>query len=130
MDLESLKILICDDSILTRNRVRDIVQSLGYTSILEAKDGQEAVDLYKQERPAIVFLDIVMPVKDGIATLIEIREFDKNAKVVMISSAGSQQNLTKAIREGAIDFIPKIMETEGIRTVMERLLNAVMGGGQ
>jgi len=78
---------------------------LGITKVIEAEDGQKAVDTYKAERPDLVLMDITMPEKDGIAALKEIVEFDKNAKVVMASSIGTSEKLAEAIELGAYNFL-------------------------
>lgn len=97
MSENSLKILICDDSMLMRKKLKDSLTLCGPFDILEATDGQKAVDTYKEKNPDLVFMDIVMPVKDGIQAVSEIKDFDENAKVVMASSSGTKENLKKAI---------------------------------
>ena len=86
--------------------------------IIEATDGQKAVDFYKEENPDLVFMDIVMPVKDGITAVSEIREFDKNAKVVMASSSGTKEHLKRSIEAGAFEFIQKPWEDEQIYKIV------------
>lgn len=119
MTLETIKILICDDSILARKKLKDFLLSIGCTQILEATDGQKAIDTYKEEKPDIVFLDIVMPVKDGISAVKEIIAFDASAHIVMTSSVGTQQNLKEALKAGAKDFIQKPLDNNQIQHVLE-----------
>ncbi len=119
MTLETIKILICDDSILARKKLKDFLLSIGCTQILEAADGQKAIDTYKEEKPDIVFLDIVMPVKDGISAVKEIIAFDASAHIVMTSSVGTQQNLKEALKAGAKDFIQKPLDNNQIQHVLE-----------
>lgn len=107
MAKNDMKIMICDDSILARRNLKESLKSLGCNNIIEVNDGQAAVDTYKSERPAITFLDIVMPVKDGITAVKEICEFDAEAYVVMVSSVGTQSHLKEAIKSGAQDFMQK-----------------------
>jgi two-component system chemotaxis response regulator CheY len=115
------KILICDDSILMRKKLRESLNSCGSFEILEATDGEKAVKIYKEEKPALVFMDIVMPVKDGITAVSEIKEFDKKAKVVMASSSGTKEHLKKAIKAGAFEFIQKPWEQEQITRIVKNL---------
>lgn len=119
MTLETIKILICDDSILARKKLKDFLLSIGCTQILEAADGQKAIDTYKEEKPDIVFLDIVMPVKDGISAVKEIIAFDASAHIVMTSSVGTQQNLKEALKAGAKDFIQKPLDNNQIQHVLD-----------
>lgn len=122
MTLETIKILICDDSILARKKLKDYLTSLGCTQLFEATDGQVAIDKYKEVSPDIVFLDIVMPVKDGITAVKEIIEADPSAHIVMTSSVGTQQNLKEALKAGARDFIQKPLDNEQIKHVVETKL--------
>ena len=75
MKLEDAKILIGDDSILARKQLKDIISSLGGRHFLDASNGQEVIDIYKEQSPEVVFLDIVMPVKDGNTAIAEIIYF-------------------------------------------------------
>ena len=118
----SLKVLICDDSILMRKKLKDSLALCGCVNIIEATDGQKAVDMYKENNPNIVFMDIVMPTKDGIAAVAEIKEYDKNAKVVMASSSGTKAHLKKAIEAGAFEFIQKPWEQEQIAKIVNNAL--------
>ncbi|NLM36219.1 MAG: response regulator [Clostridiales bacterium] len=115
------KILICDDSILMRKKLKESINSCGTFEILEATDGEKAVEIYKEVKPALVFMDIVMPVKDGIQAVTEIKEFDSNAKVVMASSSGTKEHLKKAIKAGAFEFIQKPWEQEQITRIVNNL---------
>ncbi len=88
--MENVKILICDDSILARKQLKDTITKSGYENFLEASNGQEAIDLYKEHKPDLVFVDIVMPIKDGVEAIHEIREFDPSAHVIVVSSVGKK----------------------------------------
>lgn len=114
MKVSDLKILISDDSILVRKKLKDFLKSLGISEIYEAVNGQEAVDSYKANKPDLVFMDIIMPVKTGIEALKEILEFDDCAKIVMASSVGTQEHLKDAIEAGAYDFMQKPIDNEQI----------------
>ena len=122
MSQNSIKILICDDSVLMRKKLKDSLSVCGSFDFLEATDGQKAVDIYKENRPDIVFMDIVMPIKDGIKAVSEIKAFDENAKVVMASSSGTKEHLKKAIEAGAFEFIQKPWEQEQITKIINNLL--------
>lgn len=116
--LEGVKILIGDDSILARKQLKDIILSMGAPTFIEASNGQETIDLYKKESPDIVFLDIVMPVKDGNAAIREIMEYDKDAAIIVVSSVGTQSQLKAAIEAGAKDFIQKPLNPDFIRHII------------
>ena len=118
MKLDDAKILISDDSILARKQLKDIISSYGTPTFIETSNGQDAIDSYKTEKPDLVFLDIVMPVKDGNAAIREIREFDPDAVIIIASSVGTQSQLKAAIEAGAKDFIQKPLNPDQIHTVI------------
>jgi len=119
MNSDSLKVLVCDDSILIRKKLKDCLLELGCKEVLEALDGQNAVDMYKEHKPDLVFMDIVMPIKSGIEAVAEIVEFDKKAKVVMASSSGTKTHLRKALEAGAYEFIQKPFEEAQIKNIID-----------
>jgi len=122
LEISDIKVLICDDSTLARKNMTDKLNACGVTDILVVNDGQSAIDTYKAERPNIVFLDIVMPVKDGITALREITEFDSDAYAVMVSSAGTQVHIREAIKCGARDFLQKPATLEQVQAVIDHVL--------
>ena len=120
MDITNKKILVCDDSVLARKQLMDAVNEVATGAIfLEGKNGAEAVELYKNEKPDLVFMDIVMPEKDGTQALSEITSFDKDAVIIIVSSVGTQEQLKKAIKLGAKDFIQKPFEKNQIKEIIE-----------
>lgn len=118
MILENVKILISDDSILARKQLKDIISTLGSPIFFEASNGQDTIDIYKKESPDLVFLDIVMPVKDGNAAIREIVGYDKNADIIIVSSVGTQSQLKAAIEAGAHDFIQKPLNADQIHHII------------
>ena len=122
MHIEDAKILIADDSILARKQLKDMISTLGTPVFLEAKDGQGAIDQYKQNKPDLVFLDIVMPNKDGNAAIEEIMRDDPNATIIIASSIGTQSQLKKAIEAGAKEFIQKPLDQQQVITTVNRFL--------
>ena len=120
MDITGKKILICDDSVLARKQLMDAVKEVSTgATFIEGKNGAEAVNLYKSEKPDLVFMDIVMPEKDGNTALSEIREYDNDAIIIIVSSVGTQDQLKKAIQLGAKDFIQKPFENNQIKEIIE-----------
>ena len=118
MKLEDAKILISDDSILARKQLKDAILAYGTPTFIETSNGQDAIDKYKTEKPDLVFLDIVMPVKDGNAAIREIREFDPTAEIIIVSSVGTQAQLKAAIEAGAKDFIQKPLNKNLIASII------------
>mgnify|MGYP000259253238 FL=1 len=118
--LNNFKVLICDDSILARKQLKDIISTLGNPTFIEASDGQEAIDKYKANKPDMVFLDIVMPKKDGNIVISEIIEYDPNATIIIASSVGTQSQLKCALQAGAKDFVQKPLDKQLIIDVIEK----------
>lgn len=118
----TLKVLICDDSLLIRKKIRGILEKCKCEAIIEAENGNVAVEMVKTHNPDLIFMDIVMPDKDGITALKEIREINPNAKVVMASSAGTNEHLKKALEKGAYDFIQKPVTLGTITNIIEKVL--------
>ncbi len=118
--MEDVKILICDDSILARKQLKDIIRECGYDNFLEASNGEQAVNLYKEFKPQLVFLDIVMPEKNGVEAVHDIRQFDSEAYIIIVSSVGTQSLLKAAIMEGAHDFIQKPYSSSSIDRIVKK----------
>lgn len=118
MKLDDAKILISDDSILARKQLKDTIASIGSPTFIETSNGQDAIDSYKEEKPDLVFLDIVMPVKDGNAAIREIREYDPHAEIIIVSSVGTQAQLKAAIESGAKDFVQKPLNASQIKSII------------
>ena len=122
MNINSAKILICDDSILARKQLKDIILRVGNPTIIEASDGEKAVTLYKEQKPDFVFLDIVMPHMDGNAAIKQIMAFDSNAKIVVASSVGTTAQLKSAIETGVLDFVQKPLAEIHVIHILEKYL--------
>lgn len=114
------KVLLCDDSLLIRRQLKDfLTQNRKDVEVIEAADGKEALEKYKQESPTLVLLDIVMPEMDGIGCLKEIRAYDSSAKVVVLSSVGNKETLKMALEAGAMDFIQKPWNESVINKIID-----------
>ena len=122
MKAKDLKILICDDSMLARKNLIATLKKCGIEEVVQVSDGQAAIDTYKAEHPDIVFLDVVMPIKDGITALKEIIEFDSDAVAIMVSSVGTQMHIREAVKVGARDFLQKPATLEQITSVIDRVV--------
>ncbi len=107
MERSDIKVLICDDSMLVRKKLRVLLEDEFGCLVIEATNGWDAIAQYQKEHPQIVFMDIVMPECDGLEALKKIKEIDDQAKVIMVSSTGTSAKLIDALKLGAADFIQK-----------------------
>jgi len=99
-------VLIVDDEPGIRETLSRILEDEGFRTTTTGS-GEEALRLYKQHRPAAVFLDIWLPDRDGLETLRALREHDPEAAVIMISGHGTAPTAVKAIKMGAADYLEK-----------------------
>jgi len=118
----SKKILITDDTMFMRFNLRKILLSFGYTDVLEASNGQEAVEQYDAHLPDLVLMDITMPVMDGISAVRAIKANHPDAKVIMCSAMGQKNMIIEAIQAGAKDFIVKPFQPDRIKESVSKFL--------
>lgn len=118
----SKKILIVDDAVFMRMKLKDILEKNGYTVVGEAENGKEAFEKYQTTMPDLVTMDITMPEVDGLEALKMIKVYDSAAKVVMCSAMGQQGMVMDAIRAGALDFIVKPFDTDRVIKAVDKVL--------
>lgn len=118
----SNRMLIVDDALIMRKRIRDIATRAGWIVVGEAGNGAEALELYAREKPDLTTLDIVMPEMDGVTALKRIRESDPSARVVMISAVDQREKLTECIQAGALDFIVKPFDAKRLTSFFDKYL--------
>ncbi|OLC18336.1 MAG: response regulator [Deltaproteobacteria bacterium 13_1_40CM_68_24] len=116
------RVLIVDDALFMRNTLRDIFTAAGFAVAGEADDGVQAVNLFRELKPDLVTMDIVMPYKSGIDATREIVQHDPNAVVIMCSALGQESLVMEAIEAGATDFIVKPFRGEDVLAVVKKVL--------
>ncbi len=116
-----LRVLIVDDALFMRNMLKEIFLKAGYEVVGEAGDGLEAVEQYRQLRPDLVTMDIVMPHKSGIEALQDIRKEHPDACIVMCSAMGQEALILEAVQAGARDFIVKPFKEDKVLEVVRRI---------
>lgn len=121
--LEDLKVLIVDDSITVREMMKHQVKSKGIETIETAKNGEEAFEKYKSFSPDLVFMDINMPVVNGVEGLRKIMGFDSDAYVVMLSSLGTMEKIKETLELGAKNFLMKPAEDKHLNRIMDELVS-------
>jgi two-component system chemotaxis response regulator CheY len=115
-------VLVCDDAVFMRTMLSDILQQAGFTIVGEADTGTKAVSKYKELRPDLVTMDIVMPDMGGIDAVREITAFDPRARVVVCSAMGQQALVVDAIAAGAKDFVVKPFQPSRVLEAVQRVL--------
>lgn len=120
------KFLVVDDIAIMRHIIKGHLEKLGHTVVAEAGDGDRALQQYKVFKPDIVTMDITMPaengVKNGIEALRLIKEFDSEAKVIMVTSHGEEKLVIEALTLGAKGYILKPVNEEKIKNVLVKVV--------
>jgi two-component system, chemotaxis family, chemotaxis protein CheY len=115
------KILIVDDAEFLRVRISKILTGEGF-EVIEADNGSNALEKYKEMHPDLVLMDVTMPEMDGLTALKAIREIDSHARVIMLTALGQESVVLDAIKSGAKDFIVKPFEQERVIGAIKKIL--------
>ncbi|MFW9780969.1 MAG: response regulator [Candidatus Heimdallarchaeota archaeon] len=116
-------ILVVDDAKFVRNRLKKIIKNMDFAEVIgEATNGEDAVSLYKDLKPDLVTMDLVMPEYDGLQAIENIMKFDKSASIVVISAMGQELSILEATEKGAKDYIKKPFRDDDIYSIIENLL--------
>ncbi|NNM54880.1 MAG: response regulator [Spirochaetales bacterium] len=118
------RVLVVDDSMFVTKQIGQILTSEGFEVVATAPDGEAGVEKYKELFPNVdlVTMDITMPKMDGVTALEKIREFDSEARVIMVSALGKQDLVKDALVKGAKNYIVKPLDRE---KVLERVVNSL-----
>jgi|SRR5699024_2920510 len=112
------KILIVDDAQFMRMTLASILKKANYEIVGEAANGEEAIQRFKETKPDLIFMDITMPVMNGLEAIKSILHLDKNANTV-----GQQKVVVQAIELGAKDFITKPFDETRLLETIKRVLH-------
>lgn len=115
-------VLVCDDAIFMRTMISDILSQAGYEIVGEAETGVQAVEKFKELKPDLVTMDIVMPDMGGIDAVREIIGNDPDARILMCSAMGQQALVVEAIQAGAKDFVVKPFQPSRVLEAVQRVL--------
>jgi two-component system, chemotaxis family, chemotaxis protein CheY len=122
-DRQPVRYLVVDDSVFARKNVTKMVESFGGALAGEAGDGMTAITEYDRAMPDIVLMDITMPQMEGIEAAERIIRNHPDARVIMVSSVGYQENIVAALQKGAKHFVQKPVKPE----VLYEVIKYVMG---
>lgn len=116
------RLLIVDDSSVMRRTIEKNLAEYDLEIIGQAANGQEAVEIVKQERPDVVTLDITMPEMDGIACLEEIMKINPETKVMIITALSDKLTGLTALDKGARGFLYKPVSASDLEKSFDKLL--------
>ncbi len=99
------KLLVIDDEKGLRQMYRELFEERGY-EVVTAEDGNKGIELFGSEQPAVVILDIIMPEKEGVETMMELKKLDPNVKVIAVSGGGQikAQEYLKVMQHFGAEF--------------------------
>jgi len=119
------RVLVVDDAIFMRKMISDILEGNDMEVVGEADTGALAVEKYKELKPDLVIMDIIMPEMNGIDAVRQIIANDFQAKIVMCSALGQQALVQDAIAAGAKDFLIKPFNPSRVIEVISKILSQV-----
>jgi two-component system chemotaxis response regulator CheY len=122
-DHKPIRYLVVDDSVFARKNVAKMVESFGGEIAGEAGDGCTAITEYDRTMPDMVLMDITMPQMEGIEAAERIVRSHPEARIVMVSSVGYQENIVAALQKGARHFVQKPVKSE----ILYEVIKYVMG---
>lgn len=115
------KILVVDDSSFMRNSLKTMLEKLGYSVVGTAENGVEAVAKFRDLKPDVVTLDIIMPQMGGVQGLKLLKSVNPNAVVVMVSSMADRDSITECLKAGATHYLLKPFDEAKVAAVMKRI---------
>lgn len=104
--------LIADDDLFIHKVLREILKP--FTQFDEAVDGADVLAKYKETLPDVIFLDIHMPNVEGLQLIKDIKDFDPDAHIVMVTADSKLENVQSAIKDGAAGFIVKPFDKQTV----------------
>jgi len=108
------RVMIADDSESVRLTLRDMVEAGKHKVIAESVDGIDTLEKFDSVKPDVLLLDIAMPKKGGIETLVEIMKYNPKAKVIMITAHDDMDFIENCTKVGALAYITKPFNTDEI----------------
>ena len=105
--MNSIKILLVDDSRTIRNIQKNVLKQLNHTDVVEAEDGVQALAMFKELAPDLMLVDWNMPNMDGITLVRKIREIDKTVPLIMCTTEAEKARVLEAVKAGVNNYIVK-----------------------
>ncbi|MEG2520276.1 MAG: response regulator [Christensenellaceae bacterium] len=121
------KLLIVDDEELVRNAVVNIIDwnSINITEVMQAEDGELALDIANQFRPDIILTDIRMPFMDGLEMARQVHEILPETKIVILTGHDEFEYAVKSIKLGITDYIVKPISAENLLQTMNKIVRSL-----
>lgn len=120
-----MKILIADDSTAILKIMKNALVASGVAAenIIEAKDGQDAITKFFDQKPELIFTDWNMPILNGLEFVQKVRSFNQTVPIVMVTSEGRKTEVLTALRSGVNDYIVKPFKVDTIKEKLTKYYN-------
>jgi DNA-binding NarL/FixJ family response regulator len=122
---KKLRVIVADDEALYRLMIKSMLQTIHCEVVGEAKDGEEAVEMFRTRRPDLVLMDIHMPVMNGETALRKIKAEFPDARVVMLTSLAGMDTVKNCASLGALQYIRKDTPPSDIRDLIQKIVRQV-----
>jgi len=124
MEKQKKRLLIVEDAPYMSEMIKDMLDPEEYEIVGVAVNGIEAVKMYKdlEPKPDIVTMDLVMEEMDGIQATKEIKTYDPNAFIVIVSALGTSEHKKAAVESGADEYLWKPFTVKNLSGILEKLL--------
>ncbi len=116
-----MRVLLVEDNALMRYTIKSLLDKLGHEVVAEAEDGPSAVKFFKELRPDVVFLDLILPGRSGVEILGDLRAVDPAARVVVVTAV-EQDEIDKRLADKGVNVIlRKPFSYDDFKTLMKSL---------
>lgn len=116
-----MRVLLVEDNALTRFTIKSLLDKLGHEVVAEAEDGPSAVKFFRELKPDVVFLDLILPGKSGVEILEDLRAVDPAARVVVVTAVEQDEIDRRLADKGVSAILRKPFSFEDFKTLMKDL---------
>ena len=118
---KKLRIMLVDAHFLHRTRAKKVLKDIGFTDVVEATDGQQALKVLDISKPNFVITDLDMPNMSGMELVRKIRETDSSIPIIMLTNSAEKSKVLEAISAGTSDYLLKPVNPEILAAKIEKL---------
>lgn len=115
----SMRILIADEDIIVRKKIRTILEKLGYFITDEAHNGLHVYHKYVEKQPDLLFMNLSMPLYDGLSAVKRIKEYDNQAKIIVMMENKDNQRIFEALENGAMHYLVYPVDLDSVNQVIK-----------
>lgn len=123
----NMKVLLVEDNALTRYTIKSLLDKLGHEVVAEAEDGAAAVKCFKESKPDVVFLDLILPGKSGVEILEDLRAVDPAARVVIVTAVEQDEIDRRLADRGVSAILRKPFSFDDFKALMKELASPTNG---